>query len=175
MICSDLDTGGSQGLAANQFALLVGRLDALQKVTDMAAGGATRLLGHTRQLQGTVEQLCRQMESIPDPAQVSLLVERMESAQAMLDWLTTRSVPSGNPVDVGELQTRLSISRIALVNLQAEIQQASMLARGVQETREALAGLLSEIETLTSTQAKAESLLQESKLLSANMKSDSNA
>ena len=169
MSCSIPGTGELQALTDNQIVRLTGRVKAVQRVTEMATTGATRLLAHSRQLQSTIDQLSNKMESIPVPARVGLLVERLESAQAMLDWFTTKSARNGHPMDIADLQTRLSMSRVALVNVQAEVDQATMLARGVREIRETLAGLLSEIETLASTKTQAESLLLESKMLTANL------
>jgi hypothetical protein len=169
MSCLIPDTGESPALADSQRTLIAGRVDVLQQVTEMAAGGAARLLGHTRQLEGLVDRLSKQIESVPDPARVNLLVEQMQSVQAMMDWFTTRSAPDGNPANIAELQTDLSMSRIALVNLQDEIQQGTMLARGVREARDRLAELLGEIETLASTKARAESLLAELRVLSVSM------
>ena len=158
-----------QMLAADEIALLSRRVHAVQKVTEMAAGGAAKLLNHTRQLECTLDRITVQIESLPDRSQISSLAERMESLQAMLDWLTTRSAPTGNAADLVDLQKRLSTSRVRLVNLQADIQQASIIARGLRETRETLAGLVSEIETLASTKATAEPLLLESTSLAAEL------
>jgi hypothetical protein len=169
MSCSKSETGAPQTPSDDHRGLLAERLYALQQVTEMAAGGTARLLGHTRQLEGTVDRLTRQIPSIPDPARVGLLAERMQSIQAMLDWLSAKPVSYGNPVDFAELQTGLSISRVTLVNLQDQIQQAAMLARRVRETSERLSELVGEIEILASTKARAESLLAETRALFASM------
>jgi hypothetical protein len=93
----------------------------------------------------------------------------MESLQAMLDWLTTRSASTGDSADFAEIQQRLSVSRVTLVNIQDEIQQATLVARNLREARERIAELASEIEALEPTRAKAEALLLESRELSAKM------
>lgn len=155
--------------STDETAQLTRRVHAVQKVTEMASGGAAKLLDHIRQLEGALDQLTGQVDSLPSPARISLVTERMESLQAMVDWLTTRSASNGNSTDFAEIQTRLSISRITLVNLQDEIQQATAVACGLREVRERIAGLASEAETLEPTRAKAEALLLESRELSAEM------
>jgi hypothetical protein len=152
-------------LTADEIALLTKRVQAVQKVTDMAAGGAVRLLGHTRQLESTLDQVIQCVEMLPDLSRISLLEKRIESLQAMLDWVVTRSAPDSNPLDFVEVQTHLSMCRVRLVNVQSEIRQAAALARSLPEARETLTALVSEVETLESTKAKAETLLLESRVL----------
>lgn len=164
------DTAESPALADDKTALLARRVHAVQQVTEMASGGAAKLLGHTRQLEGALDRLTRQVESLPSPARISLLTERMESLQAMLDWLTTRSAPNENAADFAEIQQRLSMSRVTLVNVQDEIQQAAPVARGIREALDKVAGLAGEVEALEPTRAKAEALLLESRDLSAEIK-----
>jgi hypothetical protein len=162
------DVDKSPAPAAGETALLSKRVHAVQQVTEMASAGAAKLLGHARQMQTTLEQLTREFKSLPDAAQVNLLKEQMESMQAMLDWLTTRSAPDGNG-DFSGVQKRLSVSRVELAEIQAEILQAATVARRMRGTRETLSGLFDGIETLESTQGKAEALLLEAKELSAKL------
>jgi uncharacterized phage infection (PIP) family protein YhgE len=162
------DVDKSPAPAVGETALLSKRVHAVQQVTEMASAGAAKLLGHARQMQTTLEQLTREFKSLPDAAQVNLLKEQMGSMQAMLDWLTTRSAPDGNG-DFSGVQTRLSMSRVELAEIQAEILQAAAVARRMRGTRETLSGLFDGIETLESTQGKAEALLLEAKELSAKL------
>jgi phage shock protein A len=159
----------SPALSTDETALLTRRVHAVQKVTEMASGGAARLLGRIRQLEGALDQLTSQFESLPGSARISLVTERMESLQAMLDWLTTRSAPNGNAADFVETQTRLSMSRTTLVDVQDEIQQAALVARRLREARDRIADLASEVEALEPTWAKAEALLLESRGVSTSI------
>jgi hypothetical protein len=159
----------SRALLADETAQLTRRVSVVQKVTEMASGGAAKLLGHIRQLEGALDQLTKQVESLPGPTRISLLTERMESLQTMLDWLTTRSAPTENSLDLTEIQQRLSMSRVTLVNVQDEIQQAALVARGLREGRERIAGLAGQVEALEPTRAKAEALLLESRGLSTEI------
>jgi hypothetical protein len=156
-------------LSTDETALLTRRVHAVQKVTEMASGGAAKLLGHIRLLEDALDRLTGQFESVPSPAQINLVTARMESLQAMLDWLTTRSTSSGDAADFSEIQTRLSSSRITLVNVHDEIQQATLVARGLREVRERVARLAGEVETLELTRAKAEAILLESRELSTEI------
>jgi chromosome segregation ATPase len=157
--------------ASGEIPLLCSRVQAVQKMTEMAAERATRLLGHTRHLEATLEQLTQRLELLPDLSQVSLLTQRVESLQALLDWVVTRTTPEGNPADCVEVQTRLSMCRVRLVNLESEIRQAAALTRRLPEARDTLAGLLGDVETLESTKAKAEALMLESEALLAKLES----
>jgi len=169
MISSIPGTVEPPAISPDEAALLTGRVHVVQRVTEMASGGVSKLLGHTRQLEGALDQLTRQVELLPSPARISLLTERIESLQAMLDWLTTRSASTGNSADFAGIQQRLSMSRVTLVNIQDEIQQAAVVARNLRKAREGIAELASEIEALEPTRAKAEALLLESRELSAEM------
>ena len=168
------DANKSPGPAAGEAALLSKRVHAVQQVTEMASAGAAKLLGHARQMETTLEQLSREFESLPDAAQVNLLKEQTGSMQAMLDWLTTRSAPNGNE-DFSGIQTRLSMSRVELAEIQAEIMQAGAVARRIRGTREMLSGLVAGIETLESTQGEAEALLLEARKLSTELERETEA
>jgi hypothetical protein len=156
-------------LAGDESSLLRWRVHAVAKVAEMAGVGVGRLLEHTRQIETTLDQIIRAIESRPQPARVKVLAERIESLQAMLDWMVTRSDPDGIPAEFVDIQTRLSTCRVGLVNVQSEIVQAAALASSLQEMRAALADLVSEAGTLESTKAKAEALLLESSVLLATL------
>jgi hypothetical protein len=161
---------------------LTRRLLAIQSVAEMASGNAAKLMAHAGQLQSSLDRLAEEIESLPEPGRISRLVERMDSVQAMLDWLATRSptppagrspsLPEGRPGSDGDpgnfsnIQSRLSMSRVALMDLQSEIQQASNLDRDLREIRGGVAKLASDIEALTSANDKAETLLRETRELS---------
>ena len=162
----DADT--SPAPAARVTALLSKRVHAVQQVTEMAAAGAAKLLGHVQQMDATFEQVTTGLELLPDAARINLLREQMGSIQTMLDWLTTRSEAGGDQ-DFSGVQTRLSRSRGRLADIQAEIQQAATVARRLSETRVMLSGLLEGVETLESTQGKAEALLLEARELSTEL------
>jgi hypothetical protein len=157
---------------------LTRRLLAIKSVAEMASGNTAKLLGHTGQLQGSLDRLAGEIKLLPEPGRVSRLVERMDSVQAMLDWLATRSsAPSagrspasperpgsvGDSGDFSEIQMRLSTSRVTLVDLQSEIQQATELDRSLKEIRDGIASLASDLEALTSVNDQAEALLRETR------------
>jgi hypothetical protein len=168
------DADKSPAPAAGETALLSKRVHAVQQLTEMASAGAAKLLGHARQMETNLEQLTREFESLPDAARINLLEEQVGSMQAMLDWFTTRSAPDGNR-DFSGIQTRLSMSRAELADIQAEIMQAAAVARRMRGTREMLSGVFDGIETLESTQGKAESLLLEARELSAELERETEA
>jgi hypothetical protein len=158
-------------LADDERSLLRRRVHAVEKVAEMAGLGVGRLLEHTRQMEDALAQMIRTVEPRPEPARINLLAERMESLQAMLDWMVTRSGSDGISAEIVDIQTRLSMCRVGLVNVQSEILQAAAFAGSLQEVRAALADLVSEVGTLESTKAKAETLLLESSVLLASLES----
>jgi len=174
MSSSLTDADRSPAPAAGETALLSKRVHSVQQVTEMASAGATKLLGHARQMETTLEQLTNEFESLPGAARLNFLTEQMGSMQALLDWLTTKSAPDGGRNFSG-FQTRLSMSRAELADIQAEIMQAAAVTRRLRGTHEMLSGLFDGIETLESTQGKAEALLLEARELSAELERQAEA
>jgi chromosome segregation ATPase len=165
MMRSIPDSSEREAIPTDEISRLRERVNAVQKVTEMAVGGVSRLLGHTSQLEATLDPLFRRVESLPDSSEIRLLERRIESLQAMLDWVATRSDPDSIPLDFLEVQTRLSACRVRLVNLHSEMRQAASLAGSLQEARQTLTSLANEAETLESTKSKAEALSLESRAL----------
>jgi hypothetical protein len=148
--------------ASDESSALRKRVHAVQRVTGMAATGAGRLLEHIRQMENALNETNRAVGSLPDPDRIRLLAAQIESLQAMLDWVVTRSEPEDVPTEFMEIQTRLSMCRVELGNVRSEIAHGADLARSLQQMQAAFAGLASETATLESTKWRAEKLLLES-------------
>jgi hypothetical protein len=156
------DPGRSPEIPPDAAVLLARRIQAIESVSEMASGNAAKLLDRTKQLEGSLNRLTEAIGPLPEPGRVDRLVKGMDSLQAMLDWLATRGpvLPGVGPgADLSQIQARLSMSRLALMDLESEIQRASALNAGVGEIRDEVASLASDLEALTSARDGAEALL----------------
>jgi septal ring factor EnvC (AmiA/AmiB activator) len=151
------------------------RIQAVQSVSETAAKQAAQLVRHARQLQASLDQLEGKIGSVPGTGFVSILAEQANSLQIMLDWLATcdKATParssrfSGGPANLSEFQTRLSVSRVALVDLKSATQQAAALAQRLAETRAKAASLAEDVEALGSVQETAETIAGDARELAA--------
>jgi hypothetical protein len=161
---------GQQTLSPEQVVLLSRRVQAVQTVAALASEQAGKLMGHARQLEGALDGLAEQIGSLPDASRIKRLGERLDSLQAMLDWLATNPSLNRDSLKVGEAQTRLSACRVALVNVQAGIQQAAELARQLRAIRGSAEELTKQLKALEPVQEKAEVLGVEAVGLSAQIR-----
>jgi hypothetical protein len=164
---------GGPPIAGLDAAVLGRRVNAIKAVTEMASDQVDKLLGHARQLQDDLDGLAGQTSTLPDQARVKLLAERMDSLQAMLDWLTTSPGGKEYSATATQVQTGLAAARVSLVNMQGRIRQVTGMARRLAEIREMAAELTRDLEALTPVKGKAVALLEEAVNLSRQLEMES--
>jgi hypothetical protein len=151
---------------SNGAHLLIARIHTVQSVSETASRQTAQLLAHASQLSDSLDRLSEQITSLPKPDQTGRLAKQLDSLQRVLDWLATResvaaeSRASGNAdgPDLPRLQRRLSMSRVAVVNLESAIAEGSEAERSLCAMRDDMAGLAGDLAIVASANEKAAAL-----------------